>query len=83
MTTTVKGVEHLHGRPDWDCRSCRQPWPCASAKANLLVEFRRYPSVLTIYLAGQMYEALGDMLARGETAPPDIYERFLSWARHA
>ncbi|GIM89520.1 hypothetical protein [Paractinoplanes toevensis] len=83
MTTMVKRGEHLRDRPDWDCRSCQQPWPCANAKANLLVEFRQFPSVLTIYLSAQMYEALGDMTSRGEPAPPNLYERFLSWARHA
>jgi hypothetical protein len=83
MTTMVKRVEHLRDRPGWDCRSCRQPWPCATAKANLLIEFRQFPSVLTIYLSAQMYEALGDMTSAGKPAPSNLYDRFLSWARHA
>jgi hypothetical protein len=81
MTTTVQSVEHLHARPDWDCRACKQPWPCANAKTKLLTEFREFPSVLTVYLYGQMYDAVVDLTAHGETVPADLYERFLSWAR--
>ena len=81
MTTTVREVEHLHDRPAWDCRVCRNPWPCANAKADLLEEFRSFPSVLTIYLSAQMYDALGDLTSHGEPPPPDLYERFLSWVR--
>ena len=85
MTTTTRAktgkLEHLHDRPTWDCRVCRRPWPCASAKANLLEEFRSFPSVLTVYLSGQMYDALGDLTSPGEPPPADLYERFLSWAR--
>jgi len=46
------------------------------------VEFSRFPSVLNIYMSAQMYEALEDMTAHGQQAPPDLYERFLSWARN-
>jgi hypothetical protein len=82
MTTMVKSAEHLYRRPEWDCRVCRQPWPCANAKATLLAEFRNFPTVLTIYLSAQMYDALGDIQSSGAPAPPDLYERFVSWARY-
>jgi hypothetical protein len=81
MTTTIQRVEHLYARPDWNCRTCKQPWPCANAKANLLVEFRGFPSVLTVYLSGQMYDAQRDLTSHGETTPTNLYERFMSWAR--
>jgi hypothetical protein len=81
MTTTIQSVEHLYARPAWDCRACKQPWPCANAKTNLLTEFRGFPSVLTVYLSGQMYDALRDLTSHGETMPADLYERFMSWAR--
>jgi hypothetical protein len=81
MTTTVQSVEHLHARPAWDCRVCNQPWPCANAKSDLLTEFRGFPSVLTIYLSGQMYDALDDLTSHGGLTPADLYERFISWAR--
>lgn len=81
MTTTVQSVEHLHSRPDWDCLVCNQPWPCANAKTNLLSEFRGFPSVLAIYLNGQMHDALHDLTSHGELIPADLYERFINWAR--
>lgn len=81
MTALTFGTEHLHCRPRWDCRACALPWPCANAKADLLEEFRAFPSVLAIYMSAQMHEAMIDLTAHGEAAPPDLYERFLAWAR--
>ncbi|MFI5888818.1 hypothetical protein ACIA5D_01725 [Actinoplanes sp. NPDC051513] len=79
MTTTTTRTEHLHDRPAWDCRICKQPWPCANARNTLLDEFRSFPSVLTIYLSTKMYDAMGD-LGPDVDSSPDFYERFLSWA---
>ncbi len=73
--------EHLNNRPEWDCRSCGHPWPCVNAKSGLLAEFRKFPSVLMIYLSGQMDDALHDLTAHGEPIPIDLHERFMSWAR--
>jgi hypothetical protein len=82
MTTTTTALsEHVHDRPAWDCRVCRQPWPCADARNTLLDEFRSFPSVLTIYLSCQMYDAMGDLGAHTESAPA-FYQRFLSWANN-
>jgi hypothetical protein len=81
MTTTTTTSEHLNSRPTWERRLCNQPWPCAGAKASLLAEFQAFPSVLTIYLSSQMYDALIDMTANGEPTPLNLYERFLSWTR--
>jgi len=81
MVTSRHGVNHLGDRPSWDCLACTQPWPCAHAKDELLSEFRRYPSSLTIYMSSFMCEAMDDLTAHGEVAPPDLYERFLSWVR--
>lgn len=80
MTAIMEAIEHLHDRPAWDCRVCKQPWPCAKAKDNLLTEFRGFPSVLTIYLSGHMYDAVLDLRHHGDLAPNDLYERFISWA---
>jgi hypothetical protein len=74
-------VEHLGARPTWDCAACGHPWPCARAKDDLLTEFRRHPSSLTIYMSSYMCEAMNDLTAHGEASPPDLYERFLSWVR--
>ena len=81
LTTTVQQTEHLHGRPSWGCRACGHPWPCANAKANLSSEFRRFPSVLAIYMTAQMHDALLDLTAHGGATPADLYQRFLAWIR--
>ncbi|GAA0480583.1 hypothetical protein Aca07nite_31640 [Actinoplanes capillaceus] len=73
--------EHIPSRPTWKCLACTNPWPCAAAQSDLANEYRAFPSVLTLYLATQMYEALEDHIAQGRGAPGDLYERFLSWTR--
>ncbi|WP_436526995.1 hypothetical protein [Actinoplanes sp. HUAS TT8] len=77
--TTAQEAEHLHGRPDWNCLVCGRPWPCSTAQASLLYEYRAFPSLLRIYLSAQMYEALQDMVIDGGQ-PLNLYERFLAWA---
>jgi hypothetical protein len=78
--TTTQGTEHLHERPNWNCRACSRPWPCLTAQTRLLYEYRAFPSLLRIYLSAQMYEALQDMVIEGEK-PLNLYDRFLAWAR--
>jgi hypothetical protein len=72
---------HLTDRPSWTCRTCSQPWPCPDARSDLLAEFKAFPSVLTIYLAAQMHDALADLTSRGQPTPADLHQRFLGWAR--
>ncbi len=72
-------AEHIRVRPSWDCAVCEQPWPCANAKEDLLREFSRFPSVLTIFMATQMYDAFDDLAPRGGLPPAHLYERFLAW----
>lgn len=74
-------IEHLGVGPRWDCVACSQPWPCAQAKEELLVEFRRFPSSLTIYMSAYLSEAIEDSTAHGGLPPPDLWERFLGWVR--
>jgi hypothetical protein len=81
MTTTVEETEHIHNRPDWHCRVCKDPWPCDKARADLKAEFHRFRSVLAIYMWCQMYDAMTDLTSHGEPTPPDLYRRFVSWAR--
>jgi hypothetical protein len=71
--------EHVAARPTWDCRNCGNPWPCATAKTDLLHEFRYFPSVLAIYMTAQMCEALDDLTFSAGSPPSDLYERFMSW----
>lgn len=75
----VPRTDHLPARPSWECLVCARPWPCAAAKAELAVQYARFPSGLAIYMASTMYDAVEDLTARGEPTPADLYERFLSW----
>jgi hypothetical protein len=58
---------------------CGFAWPCPTARADLLAEFRAFPSVLRIYLAAQMTDAIDDLMSHGATVPADLYGRFLGW----
>ena len=79
MTAAPQHTEHIRRRPSWDCACCGQPWPCANAKENLVREFNRFPTVLTIFMATQMYEAFDDLAPRIKLPPRHLYERFLAW----
>jgi hypothetical protein len=81
MVTAQRERSHFRDRPSWDCLACAQPWPCVHAKDELLNEFQRHPSSLTIYMSAYMGEAMDDLTAHGESPPPDLYERFLAWIR--
>jgi hypothetical protein len=75
---------HLPLRPLWICRLDAQPWPCAQARLDLVDGFRDRTLSLTLYLAGQFVEALGDLNAIDPELgrPPDsrvLYERFIGW----
>jgi hypothetical protein len=75
----MQRTEHFNRRPGWDCCTCGLPWPCVSAKADLVREFQKFPSVLAIYMSAQMQDALNDLTDNGDPAPLDLYERFLAW----
>ncbi|WP_246612353.1 hypothetical protein [Paractinoplanes bogorensis] len=47
----------------------------------MLVEYREFPSTLTVYMSAQMYDALNDFVAAGQLAPTDLFDRFLAWGR--
>lgn len=72
---------HVRARPTWVCLACGHPWPCASVKGELVLEFRRYPSSLTVYMTTYLCEALNDAPAQGETPSEDLFQRFLGWVR--
>jgi hypothetical protein len=67
-------AEHLPQRPVWTCRECGKDWPCADARASMLVEYAEFPATLLIYLDSQHGAAMADLGA------PDL-ARFLWWAR--
>jgi hypothetical protein len=68
------GVEHIAARPSWNCRNCAMPWPCQTAKKDLVTEFRDFPSMLVINLYGLMGEAAGDLQTSA-----GLQARFLGW----
>lgn len=76
----VPRTEHVGERPYWDCRACGEPWPCATAKAELTDQYRNFPHGLAVYLGSCLLEAIDDWAAGSGGPPPDLYERFLGWA---
>ncbi|GAB1694930.1 hypothetical protein KRM28CT15_67330 [Krasilnikovia sp. M28-CT-15] len=74
-------TEHQAARPSWECRACGQAWPCAAAKVELAEQYQRFPTGLAIYLGSCLVEAIDDWAANARGAAPDLYDRFLGWAR--
>ena len=80
----VPTVLHLPLRPLWICRVDAYPWPCADARLDLTNGYRDKTISLTLFLAAQFVEALGDLhtIDPALGPPPDpraLYERFLGW----
>jgi len=75
-------TEHDAGRPSWDCRVCGQPWPCANAKVDLVEEYEQSRTMLILFMAACLAEAIDDLSAGG-ASPADLYDRFLNWVRPA
>ncbi|MFI7081748.1 nuclear transport factor 2 family protein [Micromonospora sp. NPDC049903] len=74
---------HLPERPGWTCRACARDWPCPAARMLLRVEYDLDRVGLSVYLAGQLFDATGDLLRLTEGAPPspgELFDRFLAWA---
>lgn len=74
---------HDPHRPLWLCRACGCPWPCATARLTLLAEYRNSRVALSIYLAGMLYDAVGDLYRLNPCDAPKpgaLHERFLGWA---
>ncbi|MGK5678719.1 hypothetical protein [Actinoplanes sp. URMC 104] len=47
----------------------------------MLEEFDAFPSVLTIYMTAQMYDALDDLATISRLPSTNLFERFVSWSR--
>ncbi|WFE43846.1 nuclear transport factor 2 family protein [Verrucosispora sp. WMMD1129] len=74
---------HLPRRPDWSCAACTAAWPCPTARMLLRHEYGPDRAGLSIYLAGQLFDATGDLLWLAGGRPPtpaELFERFLGWA---
>ncbi|WP_433387411.1 hypothetical protein [Micromonospora sp. KLBMP9576] len=73
---------HTPLRPHWACRSCGQPWPCATARLLLTAEYDAERHALSIYLAGLMYEAMRDLYhlnPHDGPSPRRMFDRFVAW----
>ncbi|WP_033777435.1 hypothetical protein [Salinispora cortesiana] len=68
---------HLPMRPLWGCGICRAEWPCESARAALLIEYRDNLVALRVYLSALMAEV--DAQLSQVNRPSDLCRRFLSW----
>ncbi|MFY1638299.1 hypothetical protein ACN27F_34280 [Solwaraspora sp. WMMB335] len=78
-TTAAGGTaEHLAQRPSWRCRVCADPWPCRTAREQLVHAYDRIG--LCLYLADRLIDAVADGLG---PSPAGLYHRFLGWARTA
>lgn len=75
--------DHMFLRPEWTCRACSNPWPCATVRLHLLAFFTdednriRYDRVFR-YLAPRLVDAIPD-LPNGSSH--DLHYRFLGWIR--
>lgn len=74
MTTRAGAPWHIADRATWDCRMCGAAWPCEPARTRLLATTDRRADLL-IRLAAELEEA--SLVLDG----PDLYRRFVGWAR--
>jgi hypothetical protein len=79
----VPRTEHQGSRPEWDCKVCDEPWPCAVAKVELAEQYQRFPHGLAVFLGSCMLEAIDDWATGAGGPPADLYERFLGWTNSA
>jgi hypothetical protein len=71
---------HRPSRPTWLCASCGQPWPCRTARQDLLNEHVDSRVPLALDLARDFGDAVADL--PGEPVH-QLYVRFLGWVRRA
>ena len=71
--------EHVPERPSWQCRTCGSEWPCTNARASLVAECITSRIPMLVYLGMCQADATVDLSPGG--LPPDLYDRFIEWAR--
>jgi hypothetical protein len=75
-------MAHAPHRPDWLCVECGESWPCAPAKVLLCEEYQDDPASLTVYMSGQMDQALAEAVVDHGWGPvDDLFDRFVGWVR--
>ncbi|MGV9213065.1 hypothetical protein ACTFTM_14505 [Micromonospora sp. RB23] len=73
---------HTPLRPMWCCRACGGPWPCPTARLVLKAEHEHDLIGLSIYLCGQLHEAIRDLYRLNPDeapAPHAMFARFVGW----
>ncbi|MEU7616342.1 hypothetical protein AB0B27_09630 [Micromonospora rifamycinica] len=84
MPRLVGLSDHVPMRPLWLCRVCAAPWPCQPARLMLTRDYRRDRIGLSVYLAGRLFDATGDLITLNPDAvppPTELFDRFLAWTR--
>lgn len=67
-------MDHIAGRPSWDCLVCEKPWPCDPAREHLAADMDRVQLAITMW--NYLEEAVSDL----PPAPPtELFDRFLRW----
>ncbi|MDG4799179.1 hypothetical protein [Micromonospora sp. WMMD980] len=77
-------VDHEAIRPLWHCRSGCGIWPCPSERMRLRAAYDDDPVGLSVYMAGCLFGATGDLrrLDRcGMPRPDALFTRFVGWTR--
>lgn len=70
--------KHTPRRPQWDCDTCEQEWPCNPARVRLAEAYGRDRVGLAMYCGALHPVALAELPA---AAPGELWERFVGWVR--
>ncbi|MGN9804626.1 flavin reductase [Micromonospora sp. L32] len=76
-----QATRHIPLRPMWLCRVDAHPWPCASAKLDLLDAYADDRHGLRHHLSELKDEAEDDIAQLDSGNRPQLADRFLSWVR--
>ncbi len=69
-------IAHIPARPTWSCTGCREPWPCAAKRDQLLAEHGDSPAELRTMMALRVADAAEDLRQLGAD---QLWARFLGW----
>jgi hypothetical protein len=71
-------TDHLPIQHIWLCSTCKEDWPCPTAREDLLAEFADAAVPLALYLASCFTECSGDL---ADAHSGELYRRFFGWLR--
>ncbi|GHJ13193.1 hypothetical protein TPA0908_11880 [Micromonospora sp. AKA38] len=69
---------HVPVLPAWSCGGCGAPWPCATRRHELRVEFAGVPLSLALYMGSYLVWATEDLTW---VSAGLLHRRFLGWVR--